>query len=119
MTDDAPGRFKKGAPSPNPRGRPARKIKRIETIDDLNMLIVENMNRPIIRRTKGGQVLPPVTTVEHNIDLLGSGDPPNRLAAQTYVELCKSALIALESSRRRREEEERRIEHRKRTGEAR
>ncbi|MBG6119030.1 MULTISPECIES: DUF5681 domain-containing protein [unclassified Sphingobium] len=86
---DGKGRFPKGA-SGNRRGRPRSTPQRIETLADINDMIIRVMNmRTTIRSSEGERS---VSLLEANVLRLAMGGADNRLAAVHSITLTRQAI---------------------------
>jgi Family of unknown function (DUF5681) len=91
MERDTKGKFSKGT-SGNRNGRPRAKSFRLETPNDVDEAIIRIMNRPT-NINLGGR-LETVTLFEYNVVGLASGAVKNRLAAKSFVDLAKGAVVS-------------------------
>lgn len=99
------GRFAQGA-SGNRRGRPRKHPVRIETLEDLDDMVISVMNRTTKMTTGDGEEI--VTLIHANMLRLASGTVKNRLAAEATIGLMRKAI----SSRAERMERARRLAQR-------
>lgn len=95
---DSRGRFPKGA-SGNRRGRPRSTPRRIETLADVDDMIIRVMNMPTTIRSSEGEKI--VSLLEANVLRLATGNADNRLAAVHSINLMRQAIWNYQDYRRR------------------
>jgi len=105
MGRDAKGKFEKGT-SGNNNGRPKAARKKLQSLEDLDKIVLEVASRPMTVRSAGGQET--VTMFQANLMGLASGSLANRMAAKNFIDTVRRSAGAEDSRRRRREDEERR-----------
>lgn len=103
---DKKGRFPKGT-SGNRRGRPRSTLQRIETLDDIDGMVVRVMNTPTTIRSSEGEKI--VSLLEANVLRLATGNADNRLAAVHSINLMRQAIGTIHD-RREREEKQRKFD---------
>lgn len=103
---DTRGRFPKGT-SGNRRGRPRSTLQRIETLDDIDQMIIRVMNTPTTIRSSEGERS--VSLLEANALRLATGNADNRLAAVHSINLMRQAIGTIHD-RREREEKQRKFD---------
>lgn len=86
---DGRGRFPKGM-SGNRRGRPRSTPRRIETLADIDEMIMRVMNMPTTIRSSDGEKS--VSLLEANVLRLATGNADNRLAAINSINLMRQAI---------------------------
>lgn len=86
---DGRGRFPRGT-SGNRRGRPRSTPRRIETLADVDEMIIRVMNMPTTIRSSDGEKS--VSLLEANVLRLATGNADNRLAAVHSINLMRQAI---------------------------
>lgn len=86
---DGRGRFPRGT-SGNRRGRPRSVPRRIETLADVDEMIIRVMNMPTTIRSSDGEKS--VSLLEANVLRLATGNADNRLAAVHSINLMRQAI---------------------------
>lgn len=86
---DGRGRFPRGT-SGNRRGRPRSVPRRIETLADIDGMIIRVMNMPTTIRSSEGEKS--VSLLEANVLRLATGNADNRLAAVHSINLMRQAV---------------------------
>lgn len=92
------GRYKQGV-SGNLNGRPKKEVRRMETLEDLDKVILDIANRQIA--LDGGSNPGTMSLVEFNVTGLMTGKSPNRLAAQASIDIIRGAATRQEQRNRR------------------
>ncbi|TZG25805.1 hypothetical protein [Sphingomonas montanisoli] len=78
----------------NRGGRPRRQPRTVHSAADIDQMIIDKANEPVIVFTGDDRKVRkklPKTRLEYNIEILASGAPTNRLAANNYIELVRGA----------------------------
>jgi hypothetical protein len=94
------GRFATGEPSRNKRGRPRKKTGPLVTVSDLNNVIMKVANQKVPQK-HASDGLPPINLFERNVRSLASGNPQNRLASRSFVDIVRTAAYDEEHRARR------------------
>lgn len=101
---DVKGRFPKGS-SGNRKGRPLKQVRRYETLEDFDRVIIDTANRPAGKTSDGkeGPVLFAYAALN-----LATGASENRLAARHFIRTVQEAARRQELREQQRWEAEHR-----------